>query len=162
MRLNPGTQIGAYEVTGLLGTGGMGEVYRARDTHLNRNAALKILPAIFAGDAARLARFKREAQTLAALDHPHIAQIYGFEESNGVCALAMEMVEGEELTQKIASGRIPLDEAISIARQIAEALEAAHEKGIVHRDLKPANVKVKADGQIKVLDFGLAIAVQDD
>lgn len=154
MRLTAGTHIGAYEVTGLLGTGGMGEVYRARDTQLNRNAALKILPAAFAADAGRLARFKREAQTLASLNHPHIAQIYGFEESDGLCALAMEMVEGEELAQRIARSPIPVDETISIARQIAQALEAAHEKGIVHRDLKPANIKVTADGQIKVLDFG--------
>ncbi len=136
----------------------MGQVYRARDTKLNRDVALKVLPDLFASDAERLARFTREAQTLASLNHPHIAAIYGLEESGGVRALVMELVEGEDLSQRIARGAIPLDEALPIARQIAEALEAAHEHGIIHRDLKPANIKVRPDGTVKVLDFGLAKA----
>src|SRR5215213_6588793 len=124
----------------------MGEVYRARDTRLNRDVALKILPDLFASDVQRLARFTREAQTLASLNHPNIAHIHGLEESGGVLALVMELVEGEDLSQRIAQGPIPLDEALPIANQIAEALEAAHEQGIIHRDLKPANIKVRADG----------------
>jgi serine/threonine protein kinase len=138
----------------------MGEVYRARDTTLNRDVALKILPDAFAKDPDRLARFTREAQALAALNHPHIAQIYGVEERNGVRALVMELVEGEDVTERIARRPMPLDEALPIARQIAEALEAAHEQGIIHRDLKPANIKVRADGTVKVLDFGLAKAME--
>ena len=134
----------------------MGEVYRARDTKLNRDVAIKVLPDSFASDADRLARFTREAQTLASLNHPNIAHIHGLEESNGVRALVMELVEGEDLSQRIARGPIPIDEALPIAKQIAEALEAAHEQGIIHRDLKPANIKVRADGAVKVLDFGLA------
>ena len=134
----------------------MGQVYRAHDTRLNRDVALKILPDAFANDADRLARFTREAQTLASLNHPHIAALYGLEESGGVRALVMELVEGEDLSQRIARGPIPIDEALSIAKQIAEALEAAHEQGIIHRDLKPANLKVTPDGIVKVLDFGLA------
>ena len=134
----------------------MGEVYRARDTRLNRDIAIKVLPDAFANDPERLARFTREAQTLAALNHPNIGGIYGLEEANGVTALVMEFVEGEDLSQRIARGPIPLDEALPIGRQIAEALEAAHEQGIIHRDLKPANIKVRADGTVKVLDFGLA------
>src|SRR4051794_33083140 len=134
----------------------MGEVYRAHDTKLNRDVALKILPDAFASDPDRLARFTREARTLAALNHPHIAHIHGLEDAGGVRALVMELVEGEELTQRIARGPIPLDEALPIARQIAEALEAAHEQGIIHRDLKPANIKLRDDGMVKVLDFGLA------
>ncbi len=137
----------------------MGQVFRARDTKLNRDVALKVLPDSFASDPDRLARFTREAQTLAALNHPHIAAIYGLEESNGVRALVMELVEGDDLSQRIARGAIPLDEALPIARQIAEALEAAHEQGIIHRDLKPANIKVRVDGTVKVLDFGLAKAL---
>jgi len=137
----------------------MGEVYRARDTSLNRDVAIKVLPDHFASDAERLARFTREAQTLASLNHPNIAQIHGFEESNGVRALVMELVEGQDLSQRIASGRIPIDETLTIARQIAEALEAAHEQGIIHRDLKPANIKLRPDGTVKVLDFGLAKAM---
>jgi serine/threonine protein kinase len=124
----------------------MGQVYRAHDIKLNRDVALKILPDAFANDSDRLARFTREAQTLASLNHPHIAGIYGLEESNGVRALVMELVEGEDLSQRMARGPIPLDEALPTARQIAEALEAAHEQGIIHRDLKPANVKVRPDG----------------
>ncbi len=137
----------------------MGEVYRARDTQLNRDVALKILPDAVASDADRLARFTREAQTLAALNHPNIAAIYGIEESRDVRALVMELVDGEDLSAHIARGPMSLAEVVPIARQIAEALEAAHEQGIVHRDLKPANIKVRADGTVKVLDFGLAKAM---
>jgi len=151
-----GTSIGAYRITAKLGAGGMGEVYRARDTKLDRDVAIKILPESFAHDAERVARFEREAKVLAALNHPNIAQIYGLEER----ALVMELVEGPTLAERIAQGALPLDEALNIAKQIAEALEAAHEKGITHRDLKPANVKVRADGTVKVLDFGLATAAQ--
>ena len=140
----------------------MGEVYRARDTTLGRDVALKTLPASFAGDPERLARFEREAKTLASLNHPHIAQIYGFERAGDTCALVMELVEGEDLSQRIARGAMPLDEALPIARQIAEALDAAHEQGIIHRDLKPANIKVRADGVVKVLDFGLAKLAQPE
>ena len=156
MNLSPGVRLGSYEVTGPLGAGGMGEVYRARDTRLNRDVALKILPGSFASDPDRLMRFEREAKTLASLNHPHIAQLYGIEESAGVRALVMELVEGEDLAQCIARGAIPVDEALTIAKQVAEALEAAHEAGIIHRDLKPANIKLRADGTVKVLDFGLA------
>jgi Tol biopolymer transport system component len=138
----------------------MGQVYRARDTKLDRDVAIKILPEAFAYDADRLARFKREAKTLASLNHPHIAGIYGLEESTGITALVMELVEGEDLSQRIARGAIPLDEALPIAKQITDALEAAHEQGIVHRDLKPANIKVRSDGTVKVLDFGLAKAME--
>jgi eukaryotic-like serine/threonine-protein kinase len=158
-----GQKLGAYEVVAKLGEGGMGEVYRARDGKLGRDVALKILPETFASDPDRLARFEREARTLAALNHPHIAQIYGFEDGPAEAgphnrALVMELVEGEDLSARIARGPIPLDEALPIARQIAEALEAAHEAGIIHRDLKPANVKLRSDGTVKVLDFGLAKA----
>ena len=168
MNLSPGVRLGSYEITGPLGAGGMGEVYRARDTRLNRDVAIKVLPDLFALDPDRLARFTREAQTLAALNHPHIAQIYGIEdlppeggssrEGRGA-ALVMELVEGEDLSAIIARGPIPPAEALPLARQVAEALEAAHEQGIVHRDLKPANIKVRADGTAKVLDFGLAKAM---
>ena len=156
--LAPGTKIGPYEITSLLGAGGMGEVYRARDAKLERDVALKILPDAFAADADRLARFEREARTLAALNHPQIAQIYGLEQSGTTSALVMELVEGEDLAQRIARGPLPIEEALPIARQITEALEVAHEQGIVHRDLKPANIKLRADGSVKVLDFGLAKA----
>jgi serine/threonine protein kinase len=134
----------------------MGEVYRARDTKLDRDVALKVLPPQVAADPERIARFEREAKTLAALNHQHIAAIYGVEESDGARALVMELVDGDTLADRIARGPIALDEAVAIARQIAEAREAAHEQGIVHRDLKPANIKVRADGTVKVLDFGLA------
>jgi eukaryotic-like serine/threonine-protein kinase len=159
MSLAPGTRLGLYDVVGLLGAGGMGEVYRARDTKLSRDVALKILPAPFAFDADRLARFTREAQVLAALNHPNIAQIYGFEDSGRVHALALELVVGPTLADRLEHGPISLAEALPIARQIAEALEAAHEQGIIHRDLKPANIKVRPDGTVKVLDFGLAKAL---
>jgi serine/threonine protein kinase/Tol biopolymer transport system component len=154
--LAAGSTLGPYEILSPLGAGGMGEVYRARDTKLNRDVALKILPADFALDADRLARFKREAQVLASLDHPNIGAIYGLEDSEGVPALVLQLVEGPTLADRIARGPIPIDEALSIARQIAEALDAAHEQGIIHRDLKPANIKRRPDGVVKVLDFGLA------
>jgi serine/threonine-protein kinase len=156
--LTPGTRIGAYEIGSSLGAGGMGEVYRATDTTLKRQVAIKVLPDSLARDADRLARFRREAELLAALNHPHIAQVYGFEMIDGASALVMELVEGPTLADRIAQGPVPLAEAVAIARQIADALDAAHEQGIVHRDLKPANVKVRPDGTVKVLDFGLAKA----
>ena len=156
MSLGPGNRLGPYEILSAIGAGGMGEVYRATDTNLGRQVAIKILPDAFAQDPERVARFEREAKTLASLNHPHIAQIYGLEKSQGTYALVMELVEGEDLSQRIARGPIPLDEALPIAKQIAEALEAAHEQGIIHRDLKPANIKVRPDGTVKVLDFGLA------
>jgi serine/threonine-protein kinase len=156
--LSAGTRLGSYEILSLLGSGGMGEVHRARDTKLGRDVALKVLPASLAHDPERLARFEREAHLLAALNHPHIAQIYDLEEWSGVRALVMELVDGPTLADCIAHGPIPLDEALPIAKQIAEALEAAHEQGIIHRDLKPANIKVRDDGTVKVLDFGLAKA----
>jgi serine/threonine protein kinase len=157
--LAPGTRLGVYDITVQIGEGGMGQVWRARDSKLNRDVALKVLPDSFANDPDRLARFTREAQTLASLNHPNIAHIHGLEESGGVRALVMELVEGEDLSQRVARGALPIDEALPIARQIAEALEAAHEQGIIHRDLKPANIKVRADGTVKVLDFGLAKAL---
>ena len=186
MPLTPGTRIGVYEVTGSLGAGGMGEVYRARDTKLDRHVALKVLPEAFTQDPDRLARFEREAKVLASLNHPNIGSIYGLEEaepstaSSGLTgsgpfdsaqgrqgggkfrALVLELVEGPTLADRIARGPIPFDDALPIAKQIAEALEAAHEAGVIHRDLKPANIKVKDDGTVKVLDFGLAKAFQPD
>ena len=159
MLLTPGTRLGPYEITAKLGEGGMGEVYRARDARLNRDVAIKVLPQLFADDAERLARFTREAQTLASLNHPNIAHLHGLEEAEGVRALVMELVEGEDLSVVIERGPMPVAEALPIAKQIAEALEAAHELGIVHRDLKPANIKIRADGTVKVLDFGLAKAM---
>ena len=158
MSLSPGLRLGPYEVLSLLGSGGMGEVYRARDTNLGRDVALKVLPEAFALDPDRLARFRREAQVLASLNHPCIASIYGLEESPGTRALVLELVEGLTLADRLLQGPLPLDEAWPIARQICEALEAAHAQGIVHRDLKPGNIKVRPDGTVKVLDFGLAKA----
>ena len=185
MALNSGTKLGPYEVIAPLGSGGMGEVYRARDTKLNREVALKVLPAAMAHDVERMARFQREAQVLASLNHANIASIYGLEDSSGVHALVMELVEGPTLAERIGAARpltpspspqgrgwpagtgegsrrspLPLDDALPIAKQIAEALEYAHERGIIHRDLKPANVKITPEGTVKVLDFGLAKALE--
>jgi len=156
MALTSGTRLGPYEVIAPIGAGGMGEVYRARDTKLHRDVAMKVLPETFTSDPDRLARFQREAKVLASLNHQNIAHIHGYEESGGVHALVMELVEGPTLADRIARGPISVDEALSIARQIAEALEGAHQQGIIHRDLKPANIKVREDGTVKVLDFGLA------
>ena len=154
----PGIRLGPYEIAAQIGQGGMGEVYRALDTNLGRQVAIKILSDTFGHDRERLARFEREAKTLALLNHPNIGQIYGFEKANGIPALIMELVDGPTLADRIIEGRIPVDEALLIANQIAEAIETAHEAGIIHRDLKPANVKVRPDGTVKVLDFGLAKA----
>ena len=140
MTLTPGTRLGPYEITAPLGAGGMGEVYRATDTNLKRQVAIKVLPASVAADPERLARFQREAEILAALNHPNIAHIHGLEKSDGTVALVMELVEGPTLADRIAKGPIPLEEALPLAKQVAEALEAAHEQGIIHRDLKPANI----------------------
>ena len=165
MPLAAGARIGVYEVLSPLGAGGMGEVYKARDTRLNRDVAIKALPTLCAADRARLVRFEREAQTLAALNHPNIAQIFGVVDvppdgtSTPMPALVMELVPGEDLAKRIARGAIPIDESLRIASQIADALDAAHERGIVHRDLKPANIKLTPDGAVKVLDFGLAKAM---
>ena len=156
MTLSPGTRLGPFEIVGLVGAGGMGEVYRATDTDLKRAVAVKVLPEAVATDRDRLARFQREAEVLAALNHPNIAAIYGLERSDRLTALVMELVDGPTLADRIAQGPVPIDEALPIAKQIAEAVEAAHEQGIVHRDLKPANIKLRPDGMVKVLDFGLA------
>src|SRR6266705_2564953 len=153
-----GTKLAHYEITSHLGTGGMGEVYQATDSKLGRSVAIKLLPEAFTHDADRAGRFEREARALASLTHPNIATIHGVEESGGRNFLVMELVGGETLAEKIKRGAIPLEESLVIATQITEALEAAHEKGVIHRDLKPANIKVSADGQVKVLDFGLAKA----
>jgi serine/threonine protein kinase len=161
-RLEPGFSLGPYRIERLIGAGGMGEVYRARDTTLGRDAAIKILPHLFTSDPERLARFEREARMLAALNHPHIGAIYGVEDADGVRGLVLELVEGTTLADRLTAGPLPVTEALTIARQIADALDAAHEKGIIHRDLKPANVKVTPDGKVKVLDFGLAKAFAGD
>ncbi len=160
MPLTAGLHLGPYEILAPLGAGGMGEVYRARDLRLNRDVALKILPESFTHDSERLARFRREAQILAALNHPHIGAIYGLDDANGQQFLVLELIDGEMLADRIAKGPLPVAEALAIAKQIAEALEVAHEKGIIHRDLKPANIAVTRDGNVKVLDFGLAKATE--
>ena len=163
MALATGTKLGSYEITDAIGAGGMGEVYQALDTKLGRDVAIKVLPEAFAHDPERLSRFQREAKMLAALNHPNIATIYGLEQSNGTSYLVMELVSGETLADRVKrEGAVPVEEALAIAKQIAEALEAAHEKGIIHRDLKPANVKVTPEGKVKVLDFGLAKAFAGD
>src|SRR5262249_14794208 len=156
MALTIGKQLGSHGITALLGKGGMGEVYRARDLKLKREVAIKILPDEFSRDADRVSRFQREAEVLASLNHPNIAQIYGLEESNNTRCIVMELVDGETLQERLKRGATPIDEALPIATQICEALEAAHEKGIIHRDLKPANIKLTKNGAVKVLDFGLA------
>src|SRR5262245_51923036 len=155
MTLGSGTRLGPYEILSAIGAGGMGEVYRARDTKLGRDVAIKVLPSALTSDPDRLARLAREAQVLASLNHPNIAAIYHLEEAGASPALVMELVEGETVADRIAHGPIPIDEALLIAKQIAEALEAAHEQGIIHRDLKPANIKVTRDGVVKILDFRL-------
>src|SRR5512136_3010404 len=153
-----GQNLSHYSITGKIGKGGMGAVYRAKDQRLGRDVAIKVLPEEFARDADRVARFQREAKLLASLNHPNIAAIHGLEESEGTNFLVLELVEGETLADHIKKGPIPVEESLKLALQIAEALEAAHEKGVVHRDLKPANIKVAPDGKVKVLDFGLAKA----
>jgi len=160
MSLTPGTRLGSFEIAVLIGVGGMGEVYRATDTNLKRPVAIKVLPQSVSGVPDRLARFQREAEALASLNHPNIAQIYGLEKSDGAISLVMELVDGPTLADRIAQGPIAVDEALPIAKQISEALEAAHERGIIHRDLKPANIKLRPDGTVKVLDFGLAKAME--
>ena len=162
MSLQAGHRVGGYEIVSLIGAGGMGQVYRARDTKLGRDVALKVIPPLFAEDHERLARFRREAQLLASLTHPHIGQIYGVEESGATHALVLELIEGQTLSERIAEGPVPVTEALRIAGEIADALAAAHEVGIVHRDLKPANIKIREDGHVKVLDFGLAKALGAD
>jgi serine/threonine protein kinase len=163
MTIAAGTHLGGYEVVAQIGAGGMGEVYQAHDTKLGRDVAIKVLPEAFAHDPQRLSRFQREAKMLAALNHPNIATIYGLEQSGGTSYLVMELVSGETLAERVKrEGRVPVEEALAIAKQMAEALEAAHEKSIIHRDLKPANVKVTPEGKVKVLDFGLAKAFEGD
>ncbi len=157
-----GRRLSEYEITARIGTGGMGEVYRARDVKLGRDVAIKVLPAPVADDAARIVRFRREAQILATLNHPHIAAIYALEESEDILALVLELVDGATLADRIRHHPLPVNEALTIARQTAEALEAAHTKGIIHRDLKPANIKAPAGGTVKVLDFGLAKAIGEE
>ncbi|MCK5366022.1 MAG: serine/threonine protein kinase, partial [Gammaproteobacteria bacterium] len=162
MALNVGDRLGHYDVTALIGEGGMGQVYQATDTKLNRQVALKILPEAFAADPDRLARFQREAQVLASLNHPNIAAIHGIEEADGNNFLVMELAEGEDLSTRLSRGPIQKKPALEIACQIALALEAAHEKNIIHRDLKPANIKVSDEDQVKILDFGLAKMISDE
>src|SRR5438309_5628485 len=163
MPISTGTRLGSYELGVQIGAGGMGEVYQAHDTKLGRDVAIKVLPEAFEHDPERLSRFQREAKMLASLNHPNIATIYGLEQSNGTHYLLMELVSGETLAERAKrEGPVPIEEALKISVQIAEALEAAHEKGIIHRDLKPANVKVTPEGKVKVLDFGLAKAFAGD
>src|SRR5881296_1313908 len=156
MAITIGTHLGSVQITALLGRGGMGEVYRARDTKLKRDVAIKILPEEFSRDPDRVGRFQREAEVLALLNHPHIAAIYSLEEANGSRFLVLELVEGQTLADRLKRGPLPMDEALTVAKHICEAIEAAHEKGIIHRDLKAANIKITSDGIVKVLDFGLA------
>ena len=160
--LQAGTYLGPYEIRALIGAGGMGEVYRARDSKLKRDVAIKVLPDAFAREPERISRFEREAEVLASLNHGNIATIHDFEQSAGRHFLVMELVEGETLADRVLRGALPIDEALAIAGQIAQALEAAHQKGIVHRDLKPANIKIAAGGRVKILDFGLAKCFADD
>src|SRR5215475_7081830 len=155
-----GKAVAHFQIEARLGAGGMGEVYQARDTRLGRSVAVKMLPEVFARDADRVARFEREAKLLASLNHANIAALYGMEQADGKHFLVMELVEGETLAERITRGALPIEEALKIAHQIAEALEAAHEKGVIHRDLKPANVKITPEGKVKVLDFGLAKALE--
>ena len=162
MPLSPGQSLASYEILALLGKGGMGEVYRARDPNLDREVAIKVLPEVVAQDEERILRFEREAKVLASLSHPHIGAIHGFETVDATRFLVLEYVEGESLAKRLSHGPMPIEEALETCRQIAEGLEAAHERGVVHRDLKPANVQLKADGTVKVLDFGLARAVADE
>src|ERR1039457_243376 len=162
MPLSVGTKFDHYEVISLLGQGGMGEVYRARDTTLKRDVALKIVPATFLRDPERMARFQREAEVLASLDHPNIGHIHGIVDSDDSRGLVLALIEGSTLADRIEAGPIPLDEAVGIAKQIIEALEYAHDRGVVHRDLKPANVKITPEGVVKVLDFGLAKVLEDE
>ncbi len=162
MALEPGSKLGSYEILAPLGAGGMGEVYRARDTKLNRDVAIKILPAEVAEDDERLARFKREAQVLASLNHPHIAAIHGLEQDGDRPFLVLELVEGETLAERLSRGPVAVEEVVALAHQVAEALEHAHDKNIVHRDLKPGNVMITPEGNVKVLDFGLAKAFAGD
>ena len=157
-----GKTLGTFTLEALIGKGGMGEVYKAKDQKLGRDVAIKVLPEEFAKDADRIARFKREAKLLASLNHPNIAAIHGLEESDGTHFLVLELIEGDTLADRIKGGAIPVEESLKLALQIAEALEAAHEKGVIHRDLKPANIKVTPDGKVKVLDFGLAKAYAGD
>ena len=156
-----GKTLGVYHVQEAIGAGGMGEVYRARDTRLGRDVAVKVLPASYGNDAGRVARLQREARLLATLNHPHIAAIHGLEEGDGIVALVLEIVEGRTLAERLAAGPIPISEALALARQIADGMEAAHEKGVIHRDLKPANIKIRPDDVVKILDFGVAKAVTE-
>jgi len=162
MSLTSGSELGSYEILAPIGAGGMVEVYRARDTKRGRDVAVKVLPSEVAQDPERLARFRREAHLVASLNHPNIAAVYGLEESQGRLFLVLELVEGEDLAERLKRGSVPVTEALDIARQVAEAVEYAHEKGIVHRDLKPANIRITPDGKVKVLDFGLAKAFAGD
>jgi eukaryotic-like serine/threonine-protein kinase len=162
MPLSPGSRIGSYEIVSMLGAGGMGEVYRARDSKLKREVAIKVLPDVLAGDPDRLARFQREAELLATLNHPNIAAVYGLEDQGSARAIILELIEGATLEEQIRKGPIAMDEALRIARQIVDALEAAHDRGVIHRDLKPANIKVTPDGNVKVLDFGLAKMLESE
>ncbi len=162
MSLENGFQLGIYTIVGPLGAGGMGEVYRATDTKLDREVAIKVLPDAMAFDRERAARFEREDRGVGAVNHPKIAAIYGFDEAKGKRFLVLELVEGPTLADRLTDGRLPVEECLDIGRQISAALEVAHEKGIIHRDLKPANVKITAEGDVKVLDFGLAKALAED